>query len=139
MLPIRQIIRTWWKHLFLIIFIMCWFLLTNYVLSGELKFLFALGYAIVFPCLIWMVITTILISNKTLLIARFHRRKPGSKPFEYLFFTFLFIASYYVTYIFSKDILSDVQHFLWIMLILWFVVFGAFSFGWLHYMERIEG
>lgn len=137
---LNQMIRFWWKHLLLILFIIIWSLVTNFWLSTIEKMISLSVYAVIFPTLIWMITTSIIVRYKQQIIASF-RRKPGSRLFEYLFFMFLFIASYYVAYLFffmSKG-MPDILEFFTIIFMFFFITFGAFAFGWLHYIERIEG
>ncbi|GAG04582.1 unnamed protein product, partial [marine sediment metagenome] len=82
----------------------------------------------------------IIVENKQKIIEKLNEKKPGSKPFEYLFFIFLFIATYYVTIISSYinddfDLINFLIHFSMISIF----YTGSIICGWLHYIEIIVG
>ncbi len=138
-MPIRQIIRNWWIHIVIIIFILSWYLLTNYgPFKADDKLLSVFIYAILFAGFIWLILARIIRQNETQIRTRLQVRMPGSRPFEYLFFIFLFLASFFVTVLSIIQDYSDIkQYIIYVFLISFFYV-GALVIGWFNYIRLLH-
>lgn len=134
-------IKTWKIHLIFFIFVFIWFLLAYFVFTDPVdQWFLLLLYIIFLPSFIWLIVGKIIVENKQKIIKKLNEKKPGSKPFEYLFFIFLFIATYYVTIISSYinddfDLINFLIHFSMISIF----YTGSIICGWLHYIEIIVG
>ena len=127
--------------LIIIVLIIVWYFAVNYgCLSDINRILLVLLFGAVFPLGIFFLITQLFIMNKKRIMACI-KRKPGSKPFEYMFFIFLFLANYYIAWLilsvqdFEKLSLSNV---LYTSFLLMLFFSAALSSGWLHYMESMH-
>jgi len=80
-------------------------------------------------CLFWMILSG---------WAEENRERIKGRPFEYLFFLFLFIASYFITVAssFARPDFMDQKVFVRLLYALVFVASAVFS-GFLHYINKI--
>lgn len=106
-----------------------------------LRLLFLEGLLVMF--IVWLILGKIVVDKKEKLIAFFKQKKPGCKPFEYLFFVFLFGATYYLTFLAAFLVKPEqiISNFLRTFLLSFFFVFfvTALAFGWFHYIKEIHG
>lgn len=134
-------VKTWKIHIIFFIFVFIWSLLAYFVFTDPTdQWFLLLLYIIFLPSFIWLIVGKIIVENKQKIIKKLNEKKPGSKPFEYLFFIFLFIATYYVTIIASYinddfDLINFLIHFSMISIF----YTGSIICGWLHYVETIVG
>ena len=84
---------------------------------------------------IWAATITgsVIVGQIVLKTARLNKDKIPGKLFEYFFFIFLFMSSYFASYI--------IQRFMIDLITILFIgtMMGAFYSGWIHYIEGLSG
>lgn len=132
--------KRFWLYLFLLLcFSIIWFVIENYAnltLADRITLVFIFGLSFPVGCAILTIELSVI--NKKKILVRV-KKKAGSKPFEYLFFIFLFIASYYTTWLVQNlgNIDMLVNNF-FAALLLGVSFSAALVCGWLHYVEAIH-
>jgi hypothetical protein len=89
---------------------------------------------------IWLIIGKALADHAQQLKAFLKTNYPQSRPFEYLFFIFLFISTGCLALLATTDNITRLllENVLYTFALVFFYA-GAIMLGWFHYMKRIEG
>ncbi len=136
------IIKSWSLSISVIFVTLAWYLLMQFVfISVEVRNVSLFWYSYFFAIAIWAIIAKKLSDHEKDLIAFLKERYPKSRPFEYLFFTFLFISTGCLTLLvtFINDVAQLLLNNLFYTFSLVFFYAGSIVLGWFHYMKRVEG
>jgi len=109
--------------------------------SIEIRIVSLFWYSYFIALAIWAIIARKISKNEDKLKSYLKSKYPQSRPFEYLFFIFLFISTGCLTLLVT--FIRDISHLLasnaLYTFTLVFFYSGAIVFGWFHYIKRIEG
>ena len=139
---IVSVIKSWSLSISVIFVILAWYLLMQFVfISVEVRNVSLFWYSYFFAIAIWAIIAKKLSDHEKDLIAFLKEKYPKSRPFEYLFFTFLFISTGCLTLLvtFINDVAQLLLNNLFYTFSLVFFYAGSIVLGWFHYMKRVEG
>ncbi len=141
-MKIINFLKFWSVSLSIILIVFIWYILMQFVfLSVEIRMVSIFWYSYFIALGIWAIIVRMLFKNEEKIKIYLKRNYPGGKPFEYLFFTFLFISTGCLTFLVT--FIHDLTHLLlgnvlYIFTLVFFYA-GSIVFGWFHYMRRMEG
>lgn len=135
-------LKSWSVSISIIFVVTVWYLLMQFVfLNVEIRMVSIFWYSYFFALAIWAIIARVISKNVEKIKTYLKMKYPRSKPFEYLFFTFLFISTGCLTFLVT--FIHDVTHLLMnnalYIFTLVFFYSGAVVFGWFHYIKRVEG
>ncbi len=141
-MKIIKTIEAWSLTISVLFIIVVWYFLMQYVfLTGETRNISLFWYSYFFALAVWAILGKKIIEHEEKIKLFLMMKYPGSRPFEYLFFIFLFTSTGCLTLLvaFIDDITRLLLNNLLYTFTLVFCYAGAVVFGWLHYMRRIEG
>jgi len=136
------VIKSWSLSISVIFIILAWYLLMQFVfISIEVRNVSLFWYSYFLAIAIWAIIAKKLSDHEKELVAFLKEKYPKSRPFEYLFFTFLFISTGCLTLLvtFINDVAQLLLNNLLYTFSLVFFYAGSIVLGWFHYMKRVEG
>lgn len=139
---ITDVLKSWSLSISVILIILVWYLLMQFVfVSVDVRNVSLFWYSYFFAIALWAIIARKLSRHEKELIAFLKERYPKSRPFEYLFFIFLFISTGCLTLLvtFINDIAELLLNNLLYTFSIVFFYAGSIVLGWFHYMRRIEG
>ena len=141
-MKVTDIIKNWTLPLLIIVIVIIWYFLMQFVFrSVDARTVSIFWYSYFIAIAIWMLIGKVLSDHQKQITMFLQTKYPNSRPFEYLFFIFLFIStgclSLLVTFI--EDISTLLIDNVLYTFTLVFFYGGAIFLGWFHYMKRIEG
>ena len=139
---LRKFIKSWPVSISIILIVIVWYLLMQFIVTSiEARMVSIFWYSYFIALAIWAIIARIISKNERQIKAYLIMNYSGGKPFEYLFFTFLFISTGCLTFLvtFLHDITDVLLNNTLYVFTLVFFYSGAIVFGWFHYMSRIEG
>jgi len=137
-----DLLKSWSVSISVILVVVAWYLLMQFVVQSiEARMVSIFWYSYFIALGIWAIIARKISKNEEKIKSYLKIRYPQSKPFEYLFFTFLFISTGCLTFLvtFIRDITNLLLNNTLYTFTLVFFYSGAIVFGWFHYMKRIEG
>ncbi len=141
-MKIIKTIESWSVTISVLLIIIVWYLLMRFVfLSVEARIVSVFWYSYFIAIAIWAIFARAITKNKEKVKNYFKKNYPQSKPFEFLFFVFLFISTGCLSFlvIFIEDnVTLIINNSLYIFMLVFFYT-GAIVFGWFHYLKRIEG
>ena len=135
-------LKSWSLSISVILITLAWYLLMQFVfISVDARNVSLFWYSYFFAIAIWAIIAKKLSDHEKDLTSFLKKRYPQSRPFEYLFFTFLFISTGCLTLLvtFIDDVAQLLLNNLFYTFSLVFFYAGSIVLGWFHYMRRIEG
>lgn len=141
-MKIIDFIKSWSVSISVIFVVIIWYLLMQFVISSvEARMVSIFWYSYFFALAIWAIIARVISKNSEKIKTYLKIKYPQSKPFEYLFFVFLFISTGCLTFLvtFLRDITSLLLNNVLYTFALVFFYSGSIIFGWFHYMKKIEG
>ena len=141
-MKIIDFLKSWSVSIFVIFVIIVWLLLMQFVfISIEVRMVSTFWYSHFIALAIWAITVRQISRNSGKIKTYLKMKYPRSKPFEFLFFTFLFISTGCLTFLvaFIDDITPLLLNNALYIFTLVFFYSGSITFGWLHYMKRIEG
>jgi len=135
-------LKSWSLTISILLIILIWYFLMQFVfLRVEARNVSLFWYSYFFALAIWAIVGKKTMEHEVDLKNFFKEKYPNSRPFEYLFFIFLFTSTGCLTLLvtFIDDITSLLLNNLLYTFFLTFFYAGSVVLGWLHYMRRIEG
>ena len=141
-MKIFDYIKSWSLTISILLIILIWYFLMQFVfLRVEQRNVSLFWYSYFFALAIWAILAKKILEHELDLRKFLEKKYPNSRPFEYLFFIFLFTSTGCLTLLvtFIDDITSLLLNNLLYTFFLTFCYAGSVVLGWLHYMRRIEG
>ena len=138
----KRIFQMWLLPISIISIVMIWYFLMQFVFRGvDARTVSLFWYSYFIAVAIWAIIGKSLADHENDLRTFLQTNYPKSRPFEYLFFIFLFISMGCLTLLvtFIDDIAQLLLDNVLYTFTLVFFYAGAVILGWFHYMKRIEG
>ena len=141
-MKILKVIEPWSVAISIILVIIVWYLLMRFVfLDIASRMVSVFWYSYFIAMAIWAIFAKVVSKNEERIKNYLKKKYPKSKPFEYLFFVFLFISTACLSFLvmFIDDTTSLlINNTLYIFTLVFFYT-GAIVFGWFHYLKRLEG
>ncbi|MCK4995326.1 MAG: hypothetical protein KAH91_01815 [Thermoplasmatales archaeon] len=141
-MKLPKFIKSWSVSISIILVVIAWYLLMQFIVTSiEARMVSIFWYSYFIALGIWAIIARIISKNERQIKAYLIMNYAGGRPFEYLFFTFLFISTGCLTFLvtFLRDITDILLNNALYVFTLVFFYSGAIVFGWFQYMKRIEG
>ena len=141
-MKLPKFIKSWSVSISIILVVIAWYLLMQFIVTSiEARMVSIFWYSYFIALGIWAIIARTISKNEKQIKAYLIMNYPRGKPFEYLFFTFLFISTGCLTFLvtFLRDITDILLNTALYVFTLVFFYSGSIVFGWFHYMKRIEG
>jgi len=141
-MSLMQFIKKYSVSITVICVVLIWLILMQFViLSIEARLVSFFSYSYFIALSLWAIVWNQINNHEKQITTFLMYKYPGSRPFEYLFFIFLFTSTGVLTMLvtFIYDITQILlENFMFTFTLVFFYA-GSITLGWFHYIKRIEG